>query len=787
MLLHVDGVKYKIKPTDSEIGKLKVRFAQARTVKDLTAEQIAACLTAGRTVQPGVCPYSEETQKKGKKGTVKEDFTRQTVFMDDIDNKTLDVEIETPAHVAEVLAAHNLKAAFMYPTFNSTPDKPRFRFAVVSDEEFTDKDERDRVQAALIALFPQSDAGCTNADRMFFGTNQGLIDGYTDFEAVCRKADLLALADALNIPAQPDAEPKAPKADKPARTAAAKPDGAKFGQTIPTGQRHATLVKFASTVLTKYGITEQAHEAFMQRVAQCEEPKPESEIAKIWNDACAYYQRSIATNPDYLPPAEYAARDFVERLEPSDYTDVGQARIFIALYGDILRYSGGTKWLVYDGTKWNEDELQAQGLAQELTERQLADARARLKQARAAYDAAVEADDTDKAREAKADVDDAKRYRAFVLAERKTSRIAACLTEARPAVEIAVSELDKDPFLLNTPGGAVELQTATLRPHNPLDYCTQITTVAPSLEGMDEWLAFLDRLTCGDKELQDYLQECSGMEIVGAVYAEKLNVAYGRGGNGKSTFYNAKARVLGTYYCSLSAETLTANCRKNKSPELAELRGKRLVIAAELEEGMRLDTAAVKNLCSVDAIKAEKKYKDPIEFFPSHTTVLYTNHLPKVGTVDDGTWSRLVVIPFNARFRGMQGEIMNYGAYLAEHCGGAILTWMVEGARRFIANKFQIKQPACVKAAIAEYRDENDWLNAFLEECCDVSPELQERAGDLYDAYRTHCANKHEWARGAGDFKAGLTGAGYNWRKTNNGAFYYGLKLKSEFEPLVPL
>lgn len=787
MLLHVDGVKYKIKPTDSEIGKLKVRFTQARTVKDLTAEQIAACLTAGRTVQPGVTPYSEETRKKGNKGTVKEDFTRQTVFMDDIDNKLPDAEIETPAHVAEVLAAHNLKAAFMYPTFNSTPDNPRFRFAVVSDEEFTDKDERDRVQAALIALFPQSDAGCTNADRMFFGTNQGLIDGYTDFEAVCRKADLLALADALNIPAQPDAEPKAPKVGKPANAKAANADGTKFGQTIPTGQRHATLVKFASTVLTKYGITEQAHEAFMQRVAQCEEPKPESEIEKIWRDACAYYERSIATNPDYLTPAEYVAREFAERLEPSDYTDVGQAKVFIAQYGERLRYSGGTKWLVYDGTKWNEDELQAQGLAQELTERQLADARARLKKARAEYDAAVEADDTDKAREAKADVDDAKRYRGFVLAERKTSRIAACLTEARPAVEIPVSELDKDPFLLNTPGGAVELQTATLRPHDPLDYCTQITAVAPSLEGMDEWLAFLDRLTCGDRELQDYLQECSGMEIVGAVYAEKLNVAYGRGGNGKSTFYNAKARVLGSYYCSLSAETLTANCRKNKSPELAELRGKRLVIAAELEEGMRLDTAAVKHLCSVDAIKAEKKYKDPIEFFPSHTTVLYTNHLPKVGTVDDGTWSRLVVIPFNARFRGMKGEVMNYGLYLAEHCGGAILTWMIEGAKRYIAHKFQIEQPACVKAAIAEYRDENDWLNAFLEECCEVSPGYKERAGDLYDAYRTNCANKHEWARGAGDFKAGLTGAGYNWRKTNNGAFYYGLKLKSEFEPIVPL
>ena len=201
-----------------------------------------------------------------------------------------------------------------------------------------------------------------------------------------------------------------------------------------------------------------------------------------------------------------------------------------------------------------------------------------------------------------------------------------------------------------------------------------MTAVSPSLDGMNEWLAFLDRLTCGDRELQDYLQVCSGMEAVGSVYVEKLTVAYGRGGNGKSTFYNAKARAMGDYYGTLSAETLTVNCRKNKSPEYAELRGKRLVIAAELQEGMRLDTAVVKQLCSTDPIQAEKKYKDPFKFLPSHTTVLYTNHLPKVGTNDSGTWDRLVVVPFNARFRGMQGEILNYTEYLLEHCGGVDLS-----------------------------------------------------------------------------------------------------------------
>lgn len=194
MLLHVDGKKFKIKPSGADIGGIKVRFTKSESVKDLSTKEIAAVLTAGRTIQPGVTPYSEETRKKGNKGTVKEDFTRQTAFLDDIDNKRRDIPIETPAQVAETLAKYNLTPAFMYETFNSTADNVRFRFCLVSDEVFTDKDERDRVQLALITLFQQSDMTCTNADRIFFGTDKGLIDEYTDFEAVCRKTDLLGQA-----------------------------------------------------------------------------------------------------------------------------------------------------------------------------------------------------------------------------------------------------------------------------------------------------------------------------------------------------------------------------------------------------------------------------------------------------------------------------------------------------------------------------------------------------------------------------------------------------------------
>ena len=106
---------------------------------------------------------------------------------------------------------------------------------------------------------------------------------------------------------------------------------------------------------------------------------------------------------------------------------------------------------------------------------------------------------------------------------------------------------------------------------------------------------------------------------------------------------------------------------------MAELKGKRLIIAAELQEGMRLNTSVVKQLCSTDPIFAEKKFKAPFSFEPSHTLVLYTNHLPKVAASDDGTWRRLIVIPFHAK---------------------------IEGAMKVVAADFKVDRPQCVLDAI---------------------------------------------------------------------------------------
>ena len=230
----------------------------------------------------------------------------------------------------------------------------------------------------------------------------------------------------------------------------------------------------------------------------------------------------------------------------------------------------------------------------------------------------------------------------------------------------------------------------------------------------------------------------------------------------------------------MSADTLTVGCKRNVKPEMAEIKGKRLVIAAELEEGMRFNTSNIKQLCSTDEIYAEKKYKEPFKFEPTHTLVLYTNHLPKVGAIDEGTWRRLIVIPFNAKIDG-SSDIKNYADYLYENAGGAILKWIMEGSKRVIDNGYHLTKPSVVESAIKKYKESNDWFSQFLDECCEVDTSFTEKSGDVYSSYREYCARVGDYIRSTTDFYTALEGAGFERKRTKSGIIIYGLKLKSDF------
>ena len=637
--------------------------------------------------------------------------------------------------------------------------RPRFHVYFICTET-TNSEIYSSWKDRLIADYPYFDDGAKDSARFLFGVKDAVVEVY-DGEITIDEflADSFAEWDAAQ------------------------------GQ-IPEGSRNKTMSHYAGRIIKRLGNTEEAHKQFLKEAEKCSPPLDDAELAGIWASAVKFGAK-VAAQEGYIPPEQYN-QDFL--LMPEDFSDVGQAIVLSREYMDRLRFSPATDYIVFNGSFWEESQPNAQGIAQELTARQLEEAETEIqrcmkemsengawamlaamgaKKAMAAFSEAQ--------RRSFEKYERAENYRKYAIKRRDTKYISAALKEARPMIQIEQRVLDADEFLLNLPSGTCDLRTGAVREHNAQDYITKQTAVDPSGDGMDVWEDALQTFFQGDADLIRYVQEIVGLAAIGKVYIEALVIAYGEGRNGKSTFWNTIARVLGTYSGNMSADTLTVGCKRNVKPELAEAKGKRMIIAAELEEGMRLNTSNVKQLCSTDEIYAEKKYKAPFSYVPTHTLVLYTNHLPRVGAIDQGTWRRLIVIPFNAKIEG-KADIKNYSDFLFKTAGGAVLSWIIEGAKRVIASDYKIVQPRVVQDAIQKYKENNDWLAHFLDDCCEMGDDFEAKSGEFYNAYRSYCLQMGEYTRSTTDFYSALESTGVVRKRTRTGVIIYGLKLKSEFE-----
>ena len=637
--------------------------------------------------------------------------------------------------------------------------RPRFHVYFICTET-TNSEIYSSWKDRLIADYPYFDDGAKDSARFLFGVKNAVVEVY-DGEITIDEflADRFAEWDAVQ------------------------------GQ-IPEGSRNNTMSHYAGRVIKRLGNTEEAHKQFLKEAEKCSPPLDDAELAGIWASAVKFGAK-VAAQDGYIPPEQYN-QDFL--LMPEDFSDVGQAIVLSREYMDRLRFSPATDYIVFNGSFWEESQPNAQGIAQELTARQLEEAETEIQRCMKEMSdngawAMLAAMGTKKAmaafneaqRRSFEKYERAETYRKYAIKRRDTKYISAALKEARPMIQIEQRVLDADEFLLNLPSGTCDLRTGAIREHNAQDYITKQTAVDPSGDGMDVWEDALQTFFQGDADLIRYVQEIVGLAAIGKVYIEALVIAFGEGRNGKSTFWNTIARVLGTYSGNMSADTLTVGCKRNVKPELAEAKGKRMIIAAELEEGMRLNTSNVKQLCSTDEIYAEKKYKAPFSYVPTHTLVLYTNHLPRVGAIDQGTWRRLIVIPFNAKIEG-KADIKNYADFLFKTAGGAVLQWIIEGAKRVIAGDYKIVQPRVVQDAIQKYKENNDWLSHFLEDYCEIDPSYEAKSGEVYNTYRSYCNQMGEYARSTTDFYTAIEAADFTRRKTKKGMLIHGFRLKSDFE-----
>lgn len=700
-------------------------------------------------------------------------FIKSDVLVMDIDNDHTDTPDEwvTEEFLKELFADYNFALVTSRNHMVQKGDKaarPKFHI-YFQINEVTDKDTYALLKEELVNRYGFFDTNAKDAARFFFGNPNAQVLWHDSWLTIDEDLldDMVAQDDEEDFDADFYQPPTGP---------------------ITEGSRNSTMSVFAAKILKRLGVTKEARDGFDEQALKCVPPLEKAELDTIWGSAVRFYNKTIKNSKDYKSPEEFQR----ESLKPDDYSDVGEAGVLAREYANKLAYTNATDYLYYDGTHWRENKQLALGAVVHFTDDQLAEANAFLesteKQLRSSgidemtikaggkrLENAVETPLQLKYLKAYLV---AKEFHKFVMKHRDYKNLMAVYNTAKPMLTVELSELDSDDMLLNTPEATYDLRQGTKgqQAHNPEDYITKMTAVSPSDKGQDLWQETLATFFCNDQELIDYVQEIIGMAAIGKVYQEHMIIAYGGGANGKSTFWNTIARVLGSYSGKLSADALTMSNKRNVSPELAELKGKRLVIASEMAEGMRLNTAVVKQITSTDEIQAEKKYKDPFHFVPSHTLVLYTNHLPKVGANDDGTWRRLVVIPFNAKITS-RADIKNFADYLYDHAAPAIMSWIIEGAEKAIKANFKTSVPAAVSNSVKAYREANDWLGHFLSDCCEVGDQLTEKSGELYSQYRGYCAKNMEYTRSTTDFYSALDQAGFRRKRTNKGNLILGLKL----------
>ena len=648
----------------------------------------------------------------------------------------------------------------------SNPPAPRYHvFFPVNKTD--DPDRYTEMKEKLYALYPFFDGKALDAARFLYGSAP---------DDVVWHEGWVTIDEDLETRPVPEKEPDSPTT---------------ADSTIKEGSRNNTMSRFAGRVLTRFGNTEKAKEAFLTYSRRCDPPLDNDELRTIWESAVRFYEKKAVNTSGYVRPEDYN-REFPGSLKPRDYSDMGQARALVDEYGDEIRFNPATGYLRYNGVYWEENAESALGAAEEFVDLQLEDSLSLIasiadEMRKAGLDpeevksGKLKKDLTPEQQELIRKYFEAVQYFKFVMKRRDYKYLKSALDTARPMVYIGFEELDRNEYLLNTPSGTYDLRKglAGMQEHKAADYLTKVTKLDPGEKGKELWEETLRKTFLGDAELIDYVQTVIGSSAVGKVFVEALIIAYGEGRNGKSTFWNTVANVLGTYSGHLSADTLTVGCKRNVKPEMAETKGKRMIIAAELEEGMRLNTSVVKQLCSTDEVFAEKKYKAPASFIPSHTVVLYTNHLPRVGASDEGTWRRLIVIPFNAVFEGANDR-KNFADSLYREAGPAILTWIIEGAKKAIDCEFHFRTPRIVQEAIDEYRAQSDWLGDFLESCCEVDPEAEESSNDVYQEYRNYCDRIGEFKRNQAEFYAALESVGIRKFRKHNSRCLKGVRLKEK-------
>lgn len=286
-----------------------------------------------------------------------------------------------------------------------------------------------------------------------------------------------------------------------------------------------------------------------------------------------------------------------------------------------------------------------------------------------------------------------------------------------PGVPAQASDFDSHHHLLSVANGTIDLRTGKLHPHTPADMITKRLDVAYHPDAPAErWNQFLTEVFPGHPDLPGFMRRLVGYGITGSTSEHCFAFMHGQGSNGKSVFLDALIHVFKGVTQATQFSTFEKSVNVGQaSPELASLRGARLVTASETEKYSRLAEALVKQLTGSDPVTCRFLNQNPFTYVPNFLLLVAGNFKPAILSQDEGSWRRVKLVPFDAVFSYALGnKDTALPAKLRAEAEG-ILSWAVAGAVEWYAQG--LGEPASVTAATQDYRESEDRLEPFIEAC----------------------------------------------------------------------
>ncbi len=449
-----------------------------------------------------------------------------------------------------------------------------------------------------------------------------------------------------------------------------------------------------------------------------------------------------------------------EKMRAYTFDDMGNAERFVDLFGENVRYCyTEKKWYFYNSMRWSVDNLGViLRMADKCVEAMKAEAKLYL-----------QADE-------ESGGDMAKAFEKHMKSSRSNKSKKAMLNEIEHHLPILPIQMDRYKMALNTPSEIINLKNGDVKAHNPEYYFTKITSV-DCAEAADcpRWLAFLDDIFAGDKDLIRYIQKAVGYSLTGSTAEQCAFFLYGTGRNGKSTFIDVIRDVFGDYAANIQPETIMVKSSQSNAinSDIARLKGARLVTSVEPNEGVRLNEGLLKQLTGDDTVTARKLYSEEFEFKPEFKLWMATNHKPIIRGTDTGIWRRIHMIPFNVQIPEDKVDKNLTHKLKAEMT--AIFKWCIDGCLMWQREGLQM--PAAVLKSVREYRREMDVISAFIEDKCTLEGTVQ--ASMLYAAYASWADSNNEYCMSNTKFSTELAKR-FEKIKGRNYNYFTGISIRSE-------